>query len=586
MALRPGQGRDSPQRARSRSPRANRSSTGVLGFEDTRPAPARARAHRRPRRDLPRRARPGQDPDHPLARRAPRRVDCRSSPARRSTTTRTTRCLAYARDLVADSGDDTPITWVHRSDRYGEKLATPDTSIADLIGEVDPIKVAEGRYLSDELTIHYGLVPRTNRGIFAINELPDLAERIQVGLLNVLEERDVQIRGHTVRLPLDILLVASANPEDYTNRGRIITPLKDRFGAQIRTHYPHDVETEVAIVAQEARVVDGPRRPARDARRSWPRSSRGSASSPAEPAGEPALRRLGAPERRQPRDARRRRHPPGAAARRDRGGATGERPRRARRPRRSASSRSRRSKKDEDEEVVDKLINAAVLQTFREHCPTETLGEVVGGFDDGKVVHAGPDLSSADYVAHAGGTSRHPKRRHRAQRRHPRARPRSPAPSSSCSRASTCPSVSTRTRQGRGRHTGRDRAATWRTSSTRVGTALRPASTSTRTRSWRRSTTTCSTTATSDAALRRLLQQGFQDRNGRHVEGMQELLERIRERRRQEREQHDLGGVYEDIANELNEILDQRASGAGPARAGGARLGRRAAPRGDRERRR
>jgi magnesium chelatase subunit I len=150
-------------------------------------------------------------------------------------------------------GDATPIEWVHRDDRYGEKLATPDTSIADLIGEVDPIKVAEGRYLSDELTLHYGLVPRTNRGIFAINEIPDLAERIQVGLLNVLEERDVQVRGYKIRLPLDVLLVASANPEDYTNRGRIITPLKDRFGSQIRTHYPLDIETEVAIMRQEAR---------------------------------------------------------------------------------------------------------------------------------------------------------------------------------------------------------------------------------------------------------------------------------------------------------------------------------------------
>ena len=159
----------------------------------------------------------------------------------------------HARDLVAERGDDTPIEWVHRSLRYGEKLATPDTSIADLIGEVDPIKVAEGRYLSDELTLHYGLVPRTNRGIFAINELPDLAERIQVGLLNVLEERDVQIRGYKIRLPLDVILVASANPEDYTNRGRIITPLKDRFGSQIRTHYPLEVDTEIAIMRQEAR---------------------------------------------------------------------------------------------------------------------------------------------------------------------------------------------------------------------------------------------------------------------------------------------------------------------------------------------
>jgi magnesium chelatase subunit I len=137
--------------------------------------------------------------------------------------------------------------------RFGEKLATPDTSIADLIGEVDPIKVAEGRYLSDELTLHYGLVPRTNRGIFAINELPDLSERIQVGLLNILEERDVQVRGYKIRLPIDVLLVASANPEDYTNRGRIITPLKDRFGSQIRTHYPLEATTEVQIIRQEAR---------------------------------------------------------------------------------------------------------------------------------------------------------------------------------------------------------------------------------------------------------------------------------------------------------------------------------------------
>jgi len=132
----------------------------------------------------------------------------------------------HARELLEQHGDDLPIAWVHRSDRYGEKLATPDTSIADLIGEVDPIKVAEGRYLSDELTIHYGLVPRTNRGIFAINELPDLAERIQVGLLNVLEERDVQIRGYKIRLPLDVMLVASANPEDYTNRGLMRRPLR------------------------------------------------------------------------------------------------------------------------------------------------------------------------------------------------------------------------------------------------------------------------------------------------------------------------------------------------------------------------
>jgi magnesium chelatase subunit I len=155
------------------------------------------------------------------------------------------------RQRVAEQGDRAAIAWIPRDRRYGEKLATPDITIADLIGEVDPIKVAEGRYLSDELTIHYGLLPRTNRGIFALNELPDLAERIQVGLLNIMEERDVQIRGYKVRLPIDLYVVASANPEDYTNRGRIITPLKDRFGSQIRTHYPKRLEDEIAIMEAE-----------------------------------------------------------------------------------------------------------------------------------------------------------------------------------------------------------------------------------------------------------------------------------------------------------------------------------------------
>src|SRR5438128_2677308 len=156
------------------------------------------------------------------------------------------------RERVADRGDDTLIDWLPRERRYGEKLATPDTTIADLIGEVDPIKVAEGRYLADEETIHFGLIPRTNRGIFCINELPDLAERIQVGLLNIMEERDVQIRGYKIRLPLDVYVVASANPEDYTNRGRIITPLKDRVGSEIRTHYPRTVEYEMQIMESES----------------------------------------------------------------------------------------------------------------------------------------------------------------------------------------------------------------------------------------------------------------------------------------------------------------------------------------------
>jgi len=161
---------------------------------------------------------------------------------------------AGCRQRIADEGDLTTIHWLDRERRFGEKLATPDTAVADLIGDVDPIRVAEGRYLSDELVIHYGLVPRTHRGIFSINELPDLPPRIQVSLLNVLEERDVQIRGFTVRLPLDLLLVATANPEDYTNRGRIITPLKDRFGSEIRTHYPAERDDEIDIMRQEAKA--------------------------------------------------------------------------------------------------------------------------------------------------------------------------------------------------------------------------------------------------------------------------------------------------------------------------------------------
>jgi magnesium chelatase subunit I len=162
---------------------------------------------------------------------------------------------ARCRRLAAEQGDALPVAWRHRSERYGEKLATPDTSVGDLIGDVDPVKVAEGRTLGDAETIHFGLVPRTNRGIFCLNELPDLAERIQVSLLNVLEERDIAVRGYALRLPLDLILVASANPEDYTSRGRIITPLKDRFGAEIRTHYPRSLPDELALIRQEAELA-------------------------------------------------------------------------------------------------------------------------------------------------------------------------------------------------------------------------------------------------------------------------------------------------------------------------------------------
>src|ERR1700723_3206256 len=162
---------------------------------------------------------------------------------------------ARCRRLAAELGDELPVPWRDRSQRYGEKLATPDTSVGDLIGDIDPVKVAEGRTLGDPETIHFGMVPRTNRGVFCLNELPDLAERIQVALLNVLEERDIGVRGYSLRLPLDIVLVASANPEDYTNRGRIITPLKDRFGAEGRTHYPLSLADELELIGQEAEVV-------------------------------------------------------------------------------------------------------------------------------------------------------------------------------------------------------------------------------------------------------------------------------------------------------------------------------------------
>ncbi len=304
----------------------------------------------------------------------------------------------HARDVVAELGDDAPISWVHRSARYGEKLATPDTSIADIIGEVDPIKVAEGRYLSDELTIHYGLVPRSNRGIFAINELPDLAERIQVGLLDVLEERDVQIRGHKVRLPLDVVLSASANPEDYTNRGRIITPLKDRFGTRIRTHYPLDVDTELTIIGQEARRLDDV-----GVRVEMP------------PFMAEVVARISQLARRSPRVSQR----SGVSVRLSVANyetLTAAAVRRAvlhheaeAVPRVSDLESLMSStlgkleieslEEGEDEEVVDKLMKAAVLQAFRENCPTEQLGQVVGGFEDGAIVHAGPDLASGDYVA-------------------------------------------------------------------------------------------------------------------------------------------------------------------------------------------
>jgi magnesium chelatase subunit I len=304
---------------------------------------------------------------------------------------------AHARRLVDELGDQTPIEWVHRSERFGEKLATPDTSIADLIGEVDPIKVAEGRYLSDELTLHYGLVPRTNRGIFAINELPDLAERIQVGLLNVLEERDVQIRGYKIRLPLDVLLVASANPEDYTNRGRIITPLKDRFGAQIRTHYPLTTDLEVEIARQEARpltaegvrvaipdyMVEVVAELSQQARESAHINQRSGVS----------VRLTVANFETMVANATRRALQQGESDVVPRvsdlealGSST------------LGKIEIESLEEGREEQILEHLVRSAVLTVFRDRVPQEGLRAVVDAFDDGRVVAAGDDIGSSDYV--------------------------------------------------------------------------------------------------------------------------------------------------------------------------------------------
>jgi magnesium chelatase subunit I len=305
----------------------------------------------------------------------------------------------YARDLIAEKGEDTPIEWVHRDGRYGEKLATPDTSIADLIGEVDPIKVAEGRYLSDELTLHYGLVPRTNRGIFALNELPDLAERIQVGLLNVLEERDVQVRGYKVRLPLDVMLVASANPEDYTNRGRIITPLKDRFGAQIRTHYPMDVPTEIAIAEQESRPLDGA---AAGLRSSVPpylaevvaTLSHLARSSPH------VNQRSGVSVRLTVSNSET--LLANATRRALRLGESEVVPRvsdlEALVPSTMGKIEVETLEDGRDEIIVENLVKAALLTVFKGRFNVGDLRAVVAAFDEGRIVHAGDDVPSSTYV--------------------------------------------------------------------------------------------------------------------------------------------------------------------------------------------
>ena len=307
---------------------------------------------------------------------------------------------AAARALVAEGADETPIDWLPRDRRYAEKLATPDITIADLIGEIDPIRVAEGRYLSDERTLHYGLIPRANRGIFALNELPDLAERIQVGLLNILEERDVQIRGFTIRLPLDLFLVASANPEDYTSRGRIITPLKDRMGSQIRTHYPRSLEHEMAIMRQEKQGF--PEQPGippvvvpafieelvaeltHQARRSQDISQRSGVSVRVSVANIEVLEAAAV------KRAVRLGEPVAAPRLSDLGAVLA-----------ATTGKIELESIGEDtpeERIVERLVTKAVFATFNRHLDADDLEPVVAAFADGMVVRTGDRVPSREYT--------------------------------------------------------------------------------------------------------------------------------------------------------------------------------------------
>ncbi len=296
---------------------------------------------------------------------------------------------------LAEMGDNLPVAWRHRSQRYGEKLATPDTSVGDLVGDVDPIKVAEGRTLGDPETVHYGLVPRSNRGVFAINELPDLAERIQVALLNVLEERDIQVRGYQLRLPLDLLLVASANPEDYTNRGRIITPLKDRFGAEIRTHYPLDLHDEEALLRQEAELVaevpahllEVVARFTRLVRESAAVDERSGVSARFAVAGAETI----------------------AASALRRSAITGEAPAVARVsdlagivPTLRGKVEFEPSEEGREMEILAHLLRQATADTFRSHLAGQDLEPIVARFDEGDTIDSGDLVTAAQLLASFG----------------------------------------------------------------------------------------------------------------------------------------------------------------------------------------
>ncbi len=337
---------------------------------------------------------------------------------------------ARCRRLTEELGEDLPIVWRNARDRYGEKLATPDTSVGDLIGDIDPVKVAEGRTLGDPETVHYGLVPRTNRGIFCLNELPDLAERIQVALLNVLEERDIGVRGYALRLPLDLVLVASANPEDYTNRGRIISPLKDRFGAEIRTHYPLTLDDELSLIRQEAVVgwdgaapgaelpehlIEVIARFTRLVRESSAVDSRSGVSArfaiaAAESAAASAVRRSALAESVPARPAARR--PQGRAT--HRAGTSAATPPAAEQPVARVADlpaivgtlrgkvEFEVSEEGREEEVLAHLLRRAIAETFRARLGSADLTPLLAKFDGGQTVETGELISASELLQRVG----------------------------------------------------------------------------------------------------------------------------------------------------------------------------------------
>jgi len=315
---------------------------------------------------------------------------------------------ARCRRLAAEAGDGLPVTWRHSSERYGEKLATPDTSVGDLIGDIDPVKVAEGRTLGDPETIHFGLVPRTNRGIFSLNELPDLAERIQVSLLNVMEERDIGIRGYALRLPLDLLLVASANPEDYTNRGRIITPLKDRFGAEIRTHYPLSLSDELTLIRQEAEVSTGAELPGHLVE-VIARFTRAVRDSPAVDARSGVSARFAIAAAESAAASAVRRSALASPARRSALAAPAPEPPVARVcdlpavvPTLRGKVEFEVSEEGREEEVLGAMLRRAIADTFRSRLGSVDLSGLLAKFDEGGTVESGELVPAADLLARIG----------------------------------------------------------------------------------------------------------------------------------------------------------------------------------------